>query len=173
MHCTNVSASYKACRPYISKQRRWQDNQKSKQVYSFQDLNLTVFFPGEKPTTCRSVCLYKNIYFFLKRAKYNTVCLQMKTAPSCPILLFSFTGRLLIVCTGTFPLSRDALRTNLQQDIKMIYLIQNRDWKTSIWVSSGVWFMLTIESNRIILKYLLYENSKTFSNINTQYLWNV
>lgn len=53
-------------------------------------------------------------------------------------VVFIYWKTVLIARTGTFPLSYDALRTNLQQDIKMIYLIQNRDWKTSVRVSSGV-----------------------------------
>lgn len=47
-------------------------------------------------------------------------------------VVFLYWKTVLIACAGTLPLSRDALRTNLQQDIKMIYLIQNGDWKTSV-----------------------------------------
>lgn len=47
-------------------------------------------------------------------------------------VVFLYWKTVLIACTGTLPLSRDALRTHLQQDIKMIYLIQNGDWKTSV-----------------------------------------
>lgn len=52
--------------------------------------------------------------------------------------VFLYCKTVLKACTGTFPLSCNALRTNLQQDIKMMYLIQNKNWKTSVRVSSGV-----------------------------------
>lgn len=56
-----------------------------------------------------------------------------KTSIKLPnFVVFLYWKAVLTAYTGTFPLSYDALRTNLQQDIKMIYLIQNRDWNASM-----------------------------------------